>query len=156
MGAGQGKTRRASGLQPTTEPAVIGTMVDERAWKTFVAQSLPPSTKLFSYYLGKDAATSESIDYQKLVSELFADAVAVGAVLLPAPLTADKFEFSTYRNSGREQLTIRAADRSVEREPFLFNPHTYFGKNTPLDAWYVIRSLKEIALAVNKILAAGM
>src|ERR1017187_409628 len=97
MGAGKGKNRR---VRTTVEPVQQFATLDEAKWDEFVKDSDIAGTKIFQYYLGqtmnrslearppKDLAPE---DWEKVSSELFQDAVSVGAIILAPPYAAEDF-----------------------------------------------------------------
>jgi hypothetical protein len=77
---------------------------DPKAWAQFVAGSNLEDVSLRSYYLG-DEVNYETYGYvtqngatgngeAKLLTELLADAVSVGAITIPSPCDVADFKFS--------------------------------------------------------------
>src|ERR1039458_2233951 len=96
MGAGQGKTRRAQQAQPANKEAVHN---KPEKWEEFIKNSGLTSAKLHQYYLKNTPKPLTHEDYNKLMNELFADCVAVGAITLPNPYEAKDFEFKVRINN---------------------------------------------------------
>src|ERR1035437_1476818 len=72
--------------------------VTDVAYDAFKIQDLwkkigPEDVGLLDYYLGETPAQLKSSDQEKLFSELLADAVAIGGIVLPEPYTPEDFEF---------------------------------------------------------------
>lgn len=59
-------------------------------------------TRLDKYYLGKthdlDLNGGDQNEYEQILTNLFADAVEVGAIILPSPYVAEDFEFKVNQN----------------------------------------------------------
>jgi hypothetical protein len=90
MGSGKGRTRRA---QVSTAPAFSGVSSFQRGkWNNFVFSNGLDSITLRQYYLSNASHQITNKDYEVVVSELFADAVTVGAVVLPEPYEVDDFQ----------------------------------------------------------------
>src|ERR1039458_5978656 len=98
MGAGKGKGKRVHALvSPTAGSGTsvrggVGTYMDK--WRDFVNSSGLRDIKLHEYYLnGKNPYDYTRADEVKLTMEVFADMVAVGAIILSQPYSVDDFEF---------------------------------------------------------------
>ena len=99
MGAGQGKNRRASGLQPQlrTKNSVMvpaGTAeFDTEKWNEFVEGGELAKVKLYDYYLGERADENyTNAEHGQVLTELLLDAETVGALSLPSPYKAEDFQ----------------------------------------------------------------
>src|ERR1035437_71296 len=88
MGSGRGKTRPVKAAQPQ------GPMVrfSGEEWDEFAEAS--GEVSLNRYYLGEEVDFPAKADREKLYAELLADAVNVGAIVLPGPYKARDFAFS--------------------------------------------------------------
>ena len=66
-----------------------------RKWEEFVADNSLADVLLCDYYLGGSLPAGQRgwASHEKLLAELFKDAMAVGAVVLPSPYMADDFGF---------------------------------------------------------------
>lgn len=113
MGSGQGKARRAHryGAQPVRlnsyGPAVnVNSTInffeeadyDFGKWVEFTRESGMERTRVYSYYLGRNHLGQEikvptPTHLEKLVTELFVDAVGTGAITLPGKYKVEDFEF---------------------------------------------------------------
>src|ERR1017187_8560061 len=116
MGSGKGKTRRVQAVLATlpaecapawAEEAVL----DKSKWSDFVKNSDMVRTKVYPYYLGKSASSPPdycNADHEKVVTELLADFVAVGAMVLPAPYTVEDFELKMIdgKHSWNQYFTV--------------------------------------------------
>src|ERR1035437_6868886 len=108
MGSGKGKTRRAKAVAPPT--ITQGVLYDQRKWREFVGSHELQHVTVRDYYLGGTVSPSAA-DYARMFSELFQDAVAVGAITLPAPYQAEDFTLTigpTAHVALRSQPEIRA------------------------------------------------
>src|ERR1035437_74686 len=102
MGSGQGKARRTSSLQPRLRAQAtavpVGSekvMLRRKKWEEFVKNIALEGERgrVHHYYLGETKQSPTNADYGKMITELFADAIAVKAIILPEPYTASSFEF---------------------------------------------------------------
>src|ERR1035437_7383849 len=103
MGSGKGKSRRARAAHsdqvsaPAATPAVL---YSPEKWKEFAENGELERVRILRYYLGQIPQRNTKISleelnelYEKAATELFTDAVAVGAITLPSPYSVDDFEF---------------------------------------------------------------
>jgi hypothetical protein len=179
MGSGKGKSRRSRAVishaggasaapqlktkaASSTPANMEGAKFDELKWEEFVNNNVNSSTKLFKYYLGDNTPGANQDVHALVAVELFFDAVAVGAIVLPDSYAADDFEFSigsvaSSLTPGQNSPTlamrskVRLSDINKNSEHFLFGPHHYFSENTPMSNWYVNYVLREMTVEVNKI-----
>src|ERR1039458_345963 len=97
MGSGKGKARRAQVASAAGRAYVAreGQEVkwDVNQWNEFVAGESMKNVMVDEYYLSKGAMKSTLENYGVVFSELFADAVAVGAIVLPDGISVDDFRF---------------------------------------------------------------
>ena len=97
MGSGKGRIRRAqvavavSSTQETTLSS--GVSYSMRAWQKFVYENELGKMKLYRYYLGGTPKDCGVAEHEKVITELFKDMVAVGAINLPEPHQASEFVF---------------------------------------------------------------
>src|ERR1035437_9559242 len=120
MGAGQGKNRRASGLQPQlrTKNSVMvpaGTAeFDTEKWNEFVEGGELAKVKLYDYYLGERADENyTNAEHGQVLTELLLDAAAVGALSLPSPYKAEDFQLVVNDGNGR----LKYVQLSLKGEP---------------------------------------
>src|ERR1035437_5318841 len=108
MGSGKGKTRRAQAIKFDDLDAVAEATSDRNKWSKFVEAGHLKGVKIYQYYLGDASRKAYSdVAREKLTRELFIDAVAVGALTLPAKYSAEDFAF---RASG-QRITISLKNR---------------------------------------------
>ena len=165
MGAGQGKMRRV--LRPGLESgaqakaAVNRASFDRAKWEKFVAESGLERVRISDYPLGRDAEVTVLLitPHQKMVTELFQDAVAVGALTLPDAYGAEDFQFNVDGVMPNYQMyvSLKAGTRmhgsqsgGVKRVA-VFDPYAYFTKNTLVGNSYVWVALKLISQAINSL-----
>jgi hypothetical protein len=131
MGAGKGKTRRGrserAGLEGRSDRAQLATAVaklrrtrataaaakltaewEPSKWAEFLQTGKLGRVKLANYYLGKGAPRDlDNAQSELVATELFKDAVAVGAVVLPDSHVAEDFEFKILNDAfGVEYVNI--------------------------------------------------
>src|ERR1035437_3263994 len=112
-------------------------------WKTFAMSVLNRRGEHFgthNYYLHRKARSDA--DYEFLISELVADAVAIGAIILPAPYKAEDFSFKiTSRLLGKPHgLSIQLRSDPGAR-PYETNNVSYYLGHHPLLVADAIRAL---------------
>ena|ERR1035437_6652014 len=111
MGAGKGKSRRSLSVSAPAAQKVEAVTLQRETWKNFVKSSGLENTNLYDYYLGAgNRQASDAAQYEKIVTELFSDAVSVGAILLPEPYQADDFRFKMA--PGLSRIDLHFADKS--------------------------------------------
>ena len=157
MGTGRGKTRRASGLQPQLKtqgniytdgpPTVI---FQREKWLEFLRSTGVQSVKLQQYYLGRTAKDLQSADYEKIVTELFADAVASGALTLPAPHKAEDFKFQV-TGIYPWNMTATLASLGSQGETLPFNAEYQLGRNVAMAR--AAYTLKRISFLTSYLVA---
>ena len=91
MGSGKGRTRRAQATSFAKQGQEVTWDVDK--WNEFVDGETMKNVMVDEYYLSKGAMESALENYGLVFSELFADAVAVGAIVLPDGVNVDDFRF---------------------------------------------------------------
>jgi hypothetical protein len=89
---GVGKVKKA---QTPAVPQVVkyDTIFSEEKWEEFVVGAGLGRLRLDRYYLGKDWGGPTSADCEKLFTNLFADAVLAGAIVLPGSYKPADFTF---------------------------------------------------------------
>src|ERR1039457_6647606 len=87
MGSGKGRARRAQAKKS------LDVVFNATKWYDFVQDGEVEQVRVDEYYLGGEDDGLDEADYERIYSELFADAVVVGAVSLPAGYAPDDFEF---------------------------------------------------------------
>ncbi len=168
MGSGQGKSRRGQVVSPRLEaqastrtpvPAAQRrnhlAVFQEQKWAEFLKKSDLEGTTIIKYYLGSVPKTLVEADYEKMITELFADAVTVGAILLPvqyrhpAPYTVEDFVFTVSPDDlGTTTLAIRFKDKTLWKPIARFNVNSYLkGVLMPVATY----TLSEVARGVNQL-----
>ena len=115
MGAGKGKARRG---QVTVSSGEAIFAMDMNKWQDFVSGSGLEGVTLREYYVEDFTVNALGISpgaYTKIIAEIFADAVAIGAIVLPKPYKADDFEF---RHILLGQYAVHLKGRPGEEEKF--------------------------------------
>src|ERR1035437_2941399 len=99
MGSGKGKTRRLRTARPQAVTETVAEkdkiMFQQEKWDEFIKDGGIWDEKFYDYYLEQPPEQFNDKDYEQLMAELFADAVAVGALPLPEPYTCEDFELVT-------------------------------------------------------------
>lgn len=149
MGSGKGKTRRARIVVARAQPAPL--VFDRGIWDNFVETSGVKTTKLLYYYLGRDPAAWTNEGYLRATLDMFADAVSVGAIVLPPGCSVDDFEFSINSEGHRPRVAIALTSNPATRQ-VLFTPAHTFSKNNSMSNWYVNNALEGICYAAEKLL----
>jgi hypothetical protein len=98
MGSGRGQQRRARINAVASEAAY-----DKKVWEEFAQAEGIADLKLYEYYLDGDASwigedkQLADAPAEKIINELFSDAVEIGALVLPAGYTRDDFKIEIRR-----------------------------------------------------------
>ena len=104
-------------------------------WDEFVNNCGLVNKKLYDYYLGKNINNRTVNADEKLITELFADAVEVGALILPPPHTTQDFIFTatdfTLKANGKNNINIYVA----------LKPRTSKKKRANEILWYLQKDL---------------
>lgn len=97
MGSGKGRVRRsqATGLSSGTS-VVPAVSFQWEKWTKFVRAGDLGKVRLYEYYLGKKYTNGvySYAEHEKVITELFADSVSVGAFTLPSSYKAEDFLFA--------------------------------------------------------------
>ena len=93
MGSGEGQTRRMQATAPTVGVLNKVLALDPDKWEEFVNESGIEHVSAYKYYLGTLPGKCGAAEHEKVTTELFADAISVGALILPPPYIAADFEF---------------------------------------------------------------
>src|ERR1039458_9617184 len=95
MGAGKGKAKRA--LAPASKlsarTVAYEVLFKPDVWSEFIRNSGIESIRLHKYYLGHMSGTVSCAEYEQIIVGLLADAVSVGAIVLPVPYQPEDFTF---------------------------------------------------------------
>ena len=156
MGSGKGKNRRAQAPSATSNPETTEHVAyDADKWREFTNSEGLWGMRVYDYYLGEgnDRYPTKK-EYEKVMSELFQDAVDVGAFSLPSPYKAKDFVFQALTDVSRtEEQEIKI---SLKNKPNLLGSvfrHT-IPENRGLDSdsveWFMLSVFK----AVDNIVSA--
>ena len=147
MGAGRGKTRRAKTLAATrVSPQAI---FENVKWHEFLEEGGLTKQKIHQYYLGGKAPNdNDEARMRELVTEIFNDAVAVGAITLPKPYTAADFVFA--KAAGRARIILASEPKKEEK---IACGYSYLRQNSGLGSGNVSSFLKFVTDALNKLIA---
>ena len=156
MGSGRGKSRRVSALYPS-EPLASQSPKPARGfdadkWADFLYSSGVEDTGVFSYYLGHKVAqehvtaTSISVadfvaDLGKLASNLFADAVAVGALELPRGYNVNSFKFNACTDANK-RWARNSVDVRLRDYPHVANGDPNTNCSFPVDPFTSMQAAK--------------
>ena len=89
-----GKIKEATLTASKAAQGIAGARYLPKAWGEFLNESGLTAVRLHQYYLGQAPPLLYGSDYRKLLSELLADAVAVGAIVIPSPYTLADFQLA--------------------------------------------------------------
>src|ERR1039458_6961751 len=123
MGSGQGKSRRGQTVKPQLEDQAVRlpdlvsearpgtkaqtitrTTLTERNWVDFLSSGGLEQVRVYQYYLGGNVKRKYSVDeHERVVGELFRDAVEVGAITLPSKYDREDFEFRSEEHTSELQ-----------------------------------------------------
>src|ERR1039458_5086384 len=110
MGSGAGKTRRtrasSSPFWEKSKRKAVPAFHEDR-WEAFVNDGKLSNISLWKYYLGNKSEWVKRYSYENLATELFADAVAVGAITLPDPYEANDFQFASSVSTNEMVLRLK-------------------------------------------------
>ena len=110
MGAGTGKTRRGKAVAAQAQATY-----NKFAWDEFLNDNGIAKVGVAKYYLGHDVQGPSEAEYNKVLCEIFADLVSVGAIVLPSPYKAEDFKFKLAppinRNASRYPIDIYLKNR---------------------------------------------
>ena len=138
MGTGKGQTRRAQSVVLVAPPNVVHSdrsaaaeaervALQYKKWEEFIATSGVGFIKVRRYYMGKDFDRSMAReDYEKVLTEQFADAVQVGALVLPGNYKAEDFRFEVgmvERYIGHAKIFLK--NSSEVHGDFAFNSNAF-------------------------------
>ena len=166
MGAGKGKTKRAQA--PTTKRAPAPSAkspsrahevkLDLDKWREFAISTGITHENLHRYYLEEDyvQGLQQPENYEKVMTELFADLIEIGALTLPEPFTTEDFVFETDTTApnnsfdGRQPMKV-TLDGHPELQEEAWCPH----KNWIVGGGQLKYSTMSIQNAVNALLKSG-
>ena len=154
MGSGRGVTKRVrvSSAQIISPVAVY----NYEKWAEFLEKSGLRNVKACKYYLGRDehwTAYSEE-EHSRLITDLFADAVTVGALELPDPYVAHDFKFRVRRRDGFVYPYVRMSPKK-QPKAHTANPGFAYGieETCALGGPDIRYSLVHMVRGVDAILA---
>ena|ERR1035437_3658498 len=141
MGAGRGQTRRAqaTALQPGR---LMG--VDDEKWVEFVFGSNSQGVSLRDYYCPGAKKQFGPKDLEKVVTELFADMVSVGAIVLPRGKVTADYAFRVTRKGRTDTLQINVNARPGAT----FNLKHFFDADRTLSDQAVTAGMARIAITL--------
>jgi hypothetical protein len=136
---------RAVGTSGIRRAAIYG--VDEVKWGLFVQRSGSEGVTLNRYYLDKPEEDLIASDYEKVVTELFADMIAVKAIILPRLYAAADFQFEIVSVQGYDTMQISLNGKRVAHVPGLKIDLGPDGDLAGRDVWNgmgrIMRALRE-------------
>src|ERR1039458_4211841 len=92
MGTGRGKSRRAQALA-SKSPGTQRLSFERQKWDDFVQNSGMGEVKAYRYYRWPPKKSVVFYDAEEMITELFMDAVDVGAIFIPDGYSAEDFVF---------------------------------------------------------------
>ena len=160
MGSGKGKNKRAKAAHaPIAQNTPQGDIVfDELKWDEFVQSNLK-GKNIYKYYLGTLPITVTDYEHEQVMTELFEDAVAVGALPLPSPYQAKDFaiririaQHPEVFGAGLQANLFLIKESEAQANKF---PIAYYLDNTEhnMDHKYVKYWLRQLRGAINLLLS---
>jgi hypothetical protein len=154
MGAGRGKTRRASAVlaNPTPEMRSEQVLCRPDEWDAFVSNVRLRKDNLHRYYLGEEPLQVTHEDYAKILTELFADAVQVGAIVLPEGYNAESFQLAVIHDEYTAQMKAELSLKSQpSRKEFIYYFSHYISPRATLSDSAIKYVLQQIAQNAQKL-----
>ena len=112
------------------------------AWHQFVRQGELKKVRVQEYYLGPNMPLRVSDgDYEKLMAEMLADMVSVGAVALHGKHKLEDFEFKMEDREAAYGMVLRLRS-SPEQFGKILNPAYYLSPGVMMGSTYVSSYLK--------------
>jgi hypothetical protein len=153
MGPNAEKTLRAIAEAP---PRVSYSRV---IWAEFMKLSGLRKVNLHEYYLGSPSPDASTAEYQKIITELFEDAVAVGALILPPPYKTKDFLFQVgpSRNPTLADIGVMQVEAVLSSYPQVAQNvvlATHLNEVNTLSGGHVADALGFVANAVGRLVEA--
>ena len=138
MGSGKGKTRRAKANTAVANSATTNTPYvkeNPQKWVEFVKTTGVQDIKLFQYYLSKNGDVDTDADYEKIMTEAFADMITAEAITLPNQYTTEDFifEVGSSKNIGNYKNIGIALKTKPELVPIFLIRHDINKETTMWD-----------------------
>ena len=151
MGSGKGQTRRARTSTPAPQPLPVAGELKQK-WAEFISDSELQMVSLYQYYLRKSSRKILYVDYERVVSELFQDAVAVGAIVLPSAHSVEDFEFkldiSQAGYTTQHRLMMRLTNRTGTSLQLL-SPYYYLDPDVTMESANVVIFLEDMQKSIG-------
>jgi hypothetical protein len=167
MGAGKGKARRAR-MMPSEAPSKNKAITYKQGrWFEFLESNKLKKVGLYKYYLGEGAIMDRGgvaragkgwndDDHEKVVTELFADAVEVGMITLPEDYEVEDFEFSYVPDRPHGDELMQIGVKNVARkgiQPQLWTSEAYFlGESNDMNHDSVYHFLRWMCEKIDKLI----
>ena len=127
--------------------------LDGAKWIRFVRASKLEKLTLKQYYLPNVSAKPTAAEYELLATNLFADAVAVGALVLPDTVSVEDFRFIAQRFSP-EEVKIRRKVSSPGGSFWVFDLDT-LRRTIRMSSMNIPTLFRGIARGIDELVAAG-
>jgi hypothetical protein len=115
----------------STKPRVDAALCDHAKWLEFVNGTKLKGVAVHDYYLGKRPVDNYSNDeHARVAIELFADAVGVGAIVLPGSYAVDDFELALSNNLFNICLRSKLHSREAQRLRTGYSPQDFHNMNS--------------------------
>ena len=148
MGAGQGRSRRVQTSPASTAvKKQLPVTFDGKKWAAFVTKNGLSNVSVTKYYLKVPPRSPGVPEREKVMLELFADAVQLGAITIPSSYIWKDFEFKRVNNLKVEAVLRHRPKFRVEFRfsmPYLTAPMTTMARTT--------YSLRQLAKGVDALL----
>ena len=170
MGAGKGRNRRTSASQSgsriasgakkpgaTSKPRRVSLKegaTGRLKWREFVQRSGVEHVKIQQYYLKMMPTRMTKLDYEQVLTGLFADLVNVGAISLPEGSNVDDFTFKMGSQERDSDIFISVKDKPTIRIPLRLAPYYYLDASkymsSPAVSHYMRRIMGSVVTLVEQ------
>src|ERR1017187_9159364 len=141
MGSGKGQSRRTRGGTPKVNDEVVLVADAKQKWQDFVNTGGVQETTLYEYYMKSPPVMPLDADYEKVVTELFKDAAAVGALTFSNQYGIEDFEFNIIHDkleyTRRHRLMMSLKARPGRASTQLLSPYHYLERGVTMSSSHV-------------------
>src|ERR1035437_2389551 len=157
MGAGKGRARRTqAGAPPRNRvlaPRVRGTLknvaYDNKQWMDFVDGHDLSEVRLYDYYSGGTTVEYSSASHAEVVTQIFADTVSVGALILPGSYQTNDFVFEMESGTPGESSMRLILKGAANKNKVATNIIYYFADSHTLSDADLSYFLQQVAEAID-------
>ena len=130
------------------------TSLEKTKWAKFVKKGKLQNMNVYHYYLGRTPGQVSEAEREKILDELFKDAVAVGALLLPRDYEAKDFRLSIVPDQPEQMQRIEIVLKKQPRleQPRLM-PYYFIDRRNNLGHEHVLLTLDQVAAGIDRLLS---